>query len=413
MDIKPKIAIIGGGPAGATLSLFLSKYKIDHVIFDKAVFPRDKVCGDGLTNEVYRTLAEIDPNLAQEYIQADFVQEAPGIVLGDVTGGGVFVDYKLKNNDLSLFYVSKRRDFDFWLLQKAKDKQYCEVIDGTEISKVEKLNGRIKLYFGSNSEVYDFVAGCDGERSVLKKHLVPGGIKKDKEHTVGAMRAYYKNVMLFDAKKPLEFYPIKGFKSGYFWIFHLPNNECNVGIGGLSSEIASSQVNLRKLFYDVIEMYPKLKKRFEHSIELEKPKGWGIPLNSKQQDYAGDGYVIIGDAANMAEPLSGKGIGVSMFVIYHIFPTLLSCYENKDFSKTSLNGFAEQIERVFGKQWRALHFIQKHLFSSSFVVLLSKFLKINLIRIMLVKLTADKMELFMKPKRWGLGEEDLKRLGER
>lgn len=78
---KPKIVIIGGGPVGSTTSLFLTKHSIEHTLFEKSIFPRDKICGDGLTMEVYRTLNEIDAALAEEFINLDFVKFSGGVFL--------------------------------------------------------------------------------------------------------------------------------------------------------------------------------------------------------------------------------------------------------------------------------------------------------------------------------------------
>jgi flavin-dependent dehydrogenase len=52
MNSTSDIVIIGAGPAGATASLFLAKEKIPHTIIDKAIFPRDKICGDALSGKV-------------------------------------------------------------------------------------------------------------------------------------------------------------------------------------------------------------------------------------------------------------------------------------------------------------------------------------------------------------------------
>lgn len=63
--IETSICIIGAGPAGTTASLFLSKFKIPHVIFDADCFPRDKICGDALDLKVMRILNQLEPNLVK------------------------------------------------------------------------------------------------------------------------------------------------------------------------------------------------------------------------------------------------------------------------------------------------------------------------------------------------------------
>ena len=70
------ICIIGAGPAGSTTSLFLSKMHIPHTIIDAEVFPRDKICGDGLELKVLRVLNQLDPTIVRDEIFNDpnFVQ---------------------------------------------------------------------------------------------------------------------------------------------------------------------------------------------------------------------------------------------------------------------------------------------------------------------------------------------------
>ena len=63
------ICIVGGGPAGATTSLFLGKMGIPHLILEKDTFPRDKVCGDGLDLKVMRVLNHYDPHSAYELLE--------------------------------------------------------------------------------------------------------------------------------------------------------------------------------------------------------------------------------------------------------------------------------------------------------------------------------------------------------
>ena len=64
---NPSIVIVGAGPAGCATSLFLSKLKIHHTIIDKAVFPRDKVCGDALSGKVVYVLKQLDEEILTSF----------------------------------------------------------------------------------------------------------------------------------------------------------------------------------------------------------------------------------------------------------------------------------------------------------------------------------------------------------
>jgi menaquinone-9 beta-reductase len=92
--IKTKIAIVGAGPTGATLSLLLAKNKIPHLLLDKETFPRDKICGDGYTAEVFKVLREIDNSLYEEFISAPWTEAAHGSYLELHEGTSVGTNFK-------------------------------------------------------------------------------------------------------------------------------------------------------------------------------------------------------------------------------------------------------------------------------------------------------------------------------
>jgi len=358
-----KIVIVGAGPVGATLSLLLSKNKIEHLIIDQSDFPRDKICGDGFTPEVIRVLREISEDLYFEFINAPWVQSSNGTFVqigGDLS---ISFDYSKYIVDFSPYYVAKRIDFDDFLVKKLPSK-YAKVFLKHELLHLEKLSKNISLKIKdlNCSEIIDLtcdlIIGADGVRSVVKKFLHPKGLKNDKNHHAGAVRCYFKNVEKKYDYNPLELYQIPKFNSAYFWIFHLPNNECNVGIGGVSSNLAKSKINIRAYLFEFIEETPELKKRFENAIPLEKPLGWGIPFNSNTKDYVGDNYLLIGDSGSMAEPLTGKGIGVGMFVALQAIPVIQKAIQSDDFSKKTLIEFENVVEKKFRKEWLFLFKIQ-------------------------------------------------------
>ena len=65
-NMEVNVLIAGAGPAGTSMSLFLSRKKITHLIIDKAVFPRDKICGDALSGKVMDVLKKLDGNIPAE-----------------------------------------------------------------------------------------------------------------------------------------------------------------------------------------------------------------------------------------------------------------------------------------------------------------------------------------------------------
>ena len=64
---KKRVVVAGAGPAGSVCAYLLLKAGIDVVLLDKAQFPRDKICGGGLTHKAYNLLSELYPDFKYEY----------------------------------------------------------------------------------------------------------------------------------------------------------------------------------------------------------------------------------------------------------------------------------------------------------------------------------------------------------
>ena len=361
-----QIAIIGAGPAGSTLSLLLSKRKISHLIIDKATFPRDKICGDALTLEGLRALREIDEDLFQEFIHLPWVTPSRSLL---VKRGNkeLFYEFGKEFDEVATWYVSHREKFDHWLFSKLPSP-YAEVKTNCEAISIEECAGGLNVNCSVNNASYSFqtslLIGADGERSIVRKRFHPTGIKKDRRHTLAAIRTYYENVEIPYGGNPLEFHVLKKPYWGYFWIFKMNENTTNVGLTILSSEVSKNKVSLKDEFQKYIEENPEIKARFAKAKQLRKLEGWGIPINSDAVNFTGDNWLLIGDSAKFAEALTGKGIGIAMYWAYLAIPTIERAIAQKDFSNKILVQYEKDIQKRFGWDWKLLNWLQAHLFKS-------------------------------------------------
>src|SRR5580692_5645243 len=66
--LQTSVIIIGAGPAGASASFFLSKYEIPHIVIEKEVFPRDKVCGDACSGKTALVINRANPEWLGEIL---------------------------------------------------------------------------------------------------------------------------------------------------------------------------------------------------------------------------------------------------------------------------------------------------------------------------------------------------------
>lgn len=348
--IKTQICIVGAGPAGSTLSIFLAKKGIKHLIVDSAIFPRDKVCGDALDLNVMRVLNHIDPSIIKDELLASpdfFKSQGMRIILPE----GREVDLvrsengSTSNTKTPLYFVTKRAHFDNLLVEKM-DRSLADVLLGTKIKKIEKIDKTWKLS-GSNLQgnveiECDLLIGADGDHSVVLKHV--GERKIDRNNYAAAVRQYWKGINSVHTPGLIEIYFPKKLPLSYFWIFPLTNGEANVGYGMASDFAARKNINVREAFNDLIKTDPFLAKRFENAECMETVKGWGIPLSGSNRKSCGDGWMLVGDAASIVCPTSGEGVGSGM----------LSAYVAAEFIERAIKEDCFE-ERMFANYDREIH----------------------------------------------------------
>lgn len=314
-NIDTKVCIIGAGPGGAAAALKLDRLGIPCVLVDKAVFPRDKVCGDALSGKVIYGLNRIDKQIAIDLF------EKTSIRVGCWGIKFVFPNTKelditvpdLASKDLKTAkpeaFISKRIDFDNFLVEEVRKSSLIDLREGVDVQHFEREDNQwiIKNKTGDLVIKADLLLDASGALSRFSRDIA--NIKKEDKHFAGGIRAYYKNVKGFTDYNFIEIYFEKELTPGYLWIFPLPNGYANVGLGMRTDHISKGKVNLKQVLEDTLKHNPRFKHRFEDAVLDGKIVGFPLPLGSKKRAISGEGYLLIGDAAALIDPLTGEGIG--------------------------------------------------------------------------------------------------------
>jgi geranylgeranyl reductase family protein len=337
------LVIIGAGPAGAIAALKMvgKGYKV--ALVDKAVFPRDKICGDALSLDVIQQLPWVSESLAERFKLLE--RKHP------ITGGKLIApnrksfNINFRNDEGRQGFVVSRIDLDNMFIEEVKSHPEIQLFEGVEIEEIVREGNTIRLKTGTRDFVTHMIIGADGNHSLVAKQLGKR-TQIDRNNHCAALRQYYENVSWPDGTKDVELHFIHDVLPGYLWVFPMSHNRANVGIGMLSKAVSKRKINLKKVLEKQLAEHPELAPRFADSKPLETVKGFGIPIGSKKYVLSGNNYLLAGDAACLVDPVSGEGIA------------MLALNENR-MDAEFLKQYDSKIYKLIGDELRFSRFLQR------------------------------------------------------
>jgi geranylgeranyl reductase family protein len=359
------VIIVGAGPAGSSLAMRLSKNKRKVLLLDKAVFPRDKVCGDGLSGKTVGLLRELG---LEETVAKKSSEKILGVLIS--SPAGTLLDIPMPRNNYG--YCCRRELFDNLLFQKAK--ALVETREGFQVTGLLQENGFVvgvkgkDLSSGKEAEFRStIVVAADGNNSVVANQLGLG--TNPPEHHIAALRAYYEGVS--GLQNRIEIHFIDEVLPGYFWIFPVDNGKANVGVGMVARDIQKQRRDLKKSMEKAMRENPLFKERFRNAKLIGSIRGWGLPLGSHKRKSAGNGWLFLGDAASLIDPFTGEGIGNALFSAKLASQEIERCLNEKDFSEENLKRYNERLDAELYPELKTSYNLQRlanHQWLLNFVV---------------------------------------------
>ena len=317
-DGDADVIVVGAGPAGSTAATYLARAGLDVLVLEKAEFPREKVCGDGLTPRGVKQLVDLGIDTR---VEAGWLRNKGLRVLG----GGVSIE--LPWPELTSFppygLVRPRRDFDALLADTARAAG-ARIQERTAVSAAltDERTGRVvgvSARRGPEKEPVTYraplVVACDG---VGARTALSRGIAKRDDRPLGvAVRRYYTSPRSHDdfLETHLELWGRSGDEPrllpGYGWVFGMGDGTSNVGLGILSTVNAGASSDYRSMLRAWVESTPE-----EWGLREENAAGGiggaALPMGFNRTPVYRDGLLLVGDAGGMVNPFNGEGISYAM-----------------------------------------------------------------------------------------------------
>lgn len=307
--IETDVLVVGGGPGGSAAAYHLARHGVDVTVVEKAAFPREKVCGDGLTPRGVAALLRMgvdtsDPGFERSvglrvYTRAATL-ELPWPDLRE------WPDYGL---------VRTRRDLDALLAGRARAAG-ARVLERTEALEPILEEGWVRGARVSNGDGPDeirarTVIAADGASSRFAQRA---GVRRDPTRPLGiAARRYYRV-----SRRPgpwleswLDLWDGSSLLPGYGWIFPVSDGTLNVGAGLLSTFKEFGRISAQRLFDGFVGLLPEEWEIGEENAEGELRSG-PLPMGINRSPQAVPGMLVVGDAAGAVNPFNGEGIAYAM-----------------------------------------------------------------------------------------------------
>jgi geranylgeranyl reductase family protein len=296
MTERADMVVIGAGPAGAAAAITAARAGARVIVVDQAEYGRDKICGDGLTPRAVAALSELAIGIEEAH-RIDGLRMIAGSVQRELPwpAGGRFPGYGAvwprKRLDAALIDVAGGAGADLRWSTPGTPR----LNDDGRVVGVSTPAGDI------DAELVVVATGAPGAVA----RLLDAGRVPDEPFGL-AIRAYVESPRHTDRhlEACLTLKDRNGVAvPGYGWMFPAGDGTVNIGVGALSTMKSFKSLNLNTLLDDYRALVAD---SWEVGPYLDRPRAWRLPMSTKRR--SGPGWVAIGDAAGLVNPMNGEGI---------------------------------------------------------------------------------------------------------
>lgn len=335
------VIVIGAGPAGSTAAYYLSHAGLKTLLLDKAEFPRDKTCGDGLTPralpvldamgllpEVTRNGWQLDrlkvsaPSGRSVTLQLQSIPHVPGYAL-------VMPRFKLDN-----------------LIKERAIKAGTHFLGNIHVKNVQVSGDEVIVEAAREKYHGRMAIIATGANTGLLSKL---GLLKNDHPMIVAARAYFEDIEQLDTCFQFRFDGV--ILPGYGWVFPLSPTSANIGAGFVRVSKKHAAISVKVSFEKFIGS-PMLKQMLTNAQQQSPLKSFPIRVDFAQSPTFSQRILLAGEAAGLVNPLTGDGIDYALESGKIAAEHVIEMFEVGDFSVSRLDAYDVHLRRKYQNLFR-------------------------------------------------------------
>ena len=402
------VIVVGAGPAGSSAAFHLAQAGVDVLLLEKAAFPRDKNCGDGLTPRAVRQLVAMGIDL-----------DAPGWARNNglrIVGAGHRLE--LPWPELASFppygMVRTRMDFDE-LLARHAEKAGARLMERTAVTGpvFDEATGRV---VGVTARPVDERGRKVGDETTYRAPVVIAadgvsariaialGLERRENRPMGvAVRAYYQTPRHDDPwmESWLELWDgtpgSSNLLPGYGWIFGVDDGTANVGLGILNTSKAFQHVDYKDVLQRWLSNTPEEWGFRDDANRVGRIGSAALPMGFNRKPHYTRGVLLCGDSGGMVNPFNGEGIDYALESGHVAAETIVQALATPagPARERVLQGYAAELEAAYGGYFTLGRIFAKMIGNPTFMKQATKY---GLPRTALMKFTLKLMANLTDPR---------------